>query len=105
MRGPISHSSSSEDPLCSATLEAPSASSKNLETSAEIAALVSRSLRFLCPLLIGALHPRTLRTRAVQRWIHHSWQGMSASTLGPSLVGRLGARGDSVGPEDEEWMV
>ena len=83
---------------------APSASSKNLVTSAEIAALVSRSLRFLDtlrpPLLIGALRPRTLRTRAVQRWIHHSWQGMAASALGPSLVGRIGALEDSVGPED-----
>jgi len=43
---------------------------RNLATSAEIAALVSASLRFLDNvLLVGALHLRTLRTRAVQRWI------------------------------------
>ena len=43
---------------------------RNLATSAEIAAHVSASLRFLDNvLLVGALHLRTLRTRAVQRWI------------------------------------
>ena len=43
---------------------------RNLVTSAEIAALVSASLRFLDNvLLVGALHLRSLRTRAVQRWI------------------------------------
>ena len=41
-----------------------------LATSAEIAALVSASVRFLdYVLLVGALHLKTLRTRAVQRWI------------------------------------
>ena len=42
---------------------------RNLATSAEIAALVSASLRFLDNvLLVGALHLRTWRTSAVQRW-------------------------------------